>query len=225
MKIKKENLNRKVYTVLKQMIDSNRFKPGDRINVEQITEELGVSRTPIWEAIRRLEQEGIVTNYPHSGVFVSVLTLEEALDLIAVREALETLAAKLVAKKIDEKSIQMLEEELLKQKGIVESRDLTAYAQSDSNFHALIYESTGNVFLRDVLRNIHSRIRPIALDAGTFLKNFYNDHSKIVKALKERNPEKVEAGFKNHTKDIMNIIKHGDFTFLRTVSSDGGKRD
>ena len=202
---------------MQQMIDSNRFKPGERINVEKITEELGVSRTPIWEAIRRLEQEGIVTNVPNSGVFVAVLTLEEALDLIAVREALESLAAKLAAIKIDESSIQMLEKDLQEQKQIVETLDLAAYAQSDADFHALIYDSTDNIFLCDMLRKIHSRLRPIAIHVATFMNDFYNDHVKIVEALKERNPEKVEECFKNHTKDIMNIIRNGDLTFLRSV--------
>jgi DNA-binding GntR family transcriptional regulator len=223
MKIIKENLNLTAYTILKQMIDSNRFKPGERINVEKIKVELGVSRTPIWEAIRRLEQEGVVKNLPHSGVFVSVLTLEEALDLIVVREALETLAAKLAAIKIDERSIQLLEKELHKQKKIVESLDMAAYAQSDANFHALIYESTGNIFLCDMLQKIHSRLRPIAIHMNTFINEFYNDHLKIVEALKAHNPEKVEAYFKNHTKDIMNVIRHGDLTFLRNVLSNGGK--
>ena len=225
VRIKKENLNLKVHNILKQMIDSGRFKPGQRINIEQITEELGVSRTPIWEAIRRLEQEGTVTNYPHCGVFVSVLSLKEAIDLIEVREALETLAARLAADRIDEEKIDMLEKELQKQKEIVKSLDMAAYAQADADFHRLIYESTGNSFLSDMLRNVHSRLRPIAIHVGTFISDFYEDHTRIVQALKERNHEDVEEGFRNHTKDIMSIIRSGELTFLRTVLGGAENKD
>ena len=115
-KIKQENLNTKVYAALKQMITNYRFKPGERINVEQITKELGISRTPVWEAIRRLEHEGLVFNSPNKGVFMYTLSKEEALDLIAVRETLESMAARLVAERIDEKTLAKLDDALEKLK-------------------------------------------------------------------------------------------------------------
>jgi DNA-binding GntR family transcriptional regulator len=67
-RVVRSNLNAQVYDILKEMIADRRFEPGSYINVEKLTQELGVSRTPIWEAIRRLEQEGIVIHTPHKGV-------------------------------------------------------------------------------------------------------------------------------------------------------------
>ena len=184
-KIKRENLNSKVYSALKLMIANYRFKPGVRINVEQITKELGVSRTPVWEAIRRLEQEGLVVNSPNKGVFMNSLTPEEALDLYAVREVLEGMAARLAAERIDEKALAKLDKSLQKQKKIIENGDLVAYSQVDFDFHAIIYEASGNVFLKELLQNIKNKMRPISMHVGGFLHSFFDDHTLLVDALKK----------------------------------------
>ncbi len=214
-KIKRENLNTKVYSALKQMITNYRFKPGERINVEQITKELGVSRTPIWEAIRRLEHEGLVVNSPNKGVFMYTLTPDEAIDLIAVRETLETMAAKLAAERIDEKTLAKLDKAIEKQKQIVKNKDMLAYSHADTDFHALIYATTGNVFLCEVLENIFSKLRPVAIHVGDFIKLFYEDHIAILKALKKHDPKIVQEKFRRHSKNIMNIIRNGELTYIR----------
>ena len=73
-KLQREKLSNQIYTVLKEMIADHRFQPGARLNIESIARELDVSRTPVWEAVRRLEQEGLVENIPNRGVFMSSLT-------------------------------------------------------------------------------------------------------------------------------------------------------
>jgi len=218
-KIKRENLNIKVYSALKQMITNYRFKPGDRINVEQITKELGVSRTPIWEAIRRLEHEGLVINSPNKGVFMYTLSTDEALDLIAVRETLENMAARIAAEKIDNKTLAKLDKELERQKKIVENRDMLAYSQADTRFHAMIYATTGNVFLCETLDNIFSKLRPVAIHVGDFIENFYEAHIAILKALKAQDPKKVQEEFRRHTQHIMKIIRSGELTYIRPETS------
>jgi len=77
----RSNLHEQVYDVLKEMIADQRFNPGGSINVEQLTRELGVSRTPVWEAVRRLEQEGIVVHTPYKGIRVRELTRKTAIEL------------------------------------------------------------------------------------------------------------------------------------------------
>ena len=214
-KIERQNLNTRVYAALKQMIWSNRFEPGTRINVEQISRELGVSRTPVWEAVRRLEHERLVVNSPNKGVFLYTLTSQEALDLIAVRETLEAMAAQLVAENMDEETLAKLDASMEHQQAIVEAEDLVAYAQADANFHALIYGVTGNHFLSETLRSIQNKIWPVSIYAAHFIHGFYDDHMQIMQALKARDPEKTVACFRRHTQDIMNIIRSGELTFLR----------
>ena len=146
-KILRENLNLKVYSALKEMIANYRFKPGERINIEKITKELGVSRTPVCEAIRRLEQESLVVSVTNKGIFMNTLTREEALDLYAVRETLEGMVARLAAERIDEKILKKLDDSLAKQKKLIERGDVIAYNREDFSFHTLIHAASGNVFL------------------------------------------------------------------------------
>jgi len=96
-KISRNVLSNKVYAAIKEMVANHRFQPGARLNVEKISKELEVSRTPVWEAVRRLQQEGLLQNIPYRGVFMVEMTLERALELYQVREALEGLAARLAA--------------------------------------------------------------------------------------------------------------------------------
>ena len=224
-KIKRENLNTKVYSALKQMITNYRFKPGERINVEQITKELGVSRTPIWEAIRRLEHEGLVFNSPNKGVFMYTLSKEEALDLIAVRETLESMAARLAAERIDEKTLAKLDDALEKQKQIVENNDMLAYSRADTDFHTLIHSTTGNAFLCEMLENIFSKLRPVAIHVGGFIQIFYEDHIEILKALKTHDPKIVQGQLQRHTQNIMNIIRSGELTYIRPGGREYSDKD
>ena len=211
----------KSVSALKQMITNYRFKPGERINVEQITKELGVSRTPIWEAIRRLEHEGLVFNSPNKGVYMYTLSKEEALDLMAVRDTLESMAARLAAQHIDDKTLEKLNEALIKQKQIVENRDMLAYSRADTDFHTTIHATTGNIFLCEMLENIFSKLRPVAMHVGDYIEHFYEDHIAIVKALKTRKPQEVQQKLQRHTQYIMNIIRSGELTYIRP----GGRDD
>ena len=133
-KLQREKLSNQIYAVLKEMIADYRFQPGVRLNIESIARELDVSRTPVWEAVRRLEQEGLVEDIHNRGVFMSSLTAEKALDLYAVREVLEGMAARLAAARIDERSLQKMSECLQRQREAIENRDILAYSKLDFEF-------------------------------------------------------------------------------------------
>jgi DNA-binding GntR family transcriptional regulator len=222
-KITHQTLSGRAYSALKRMITSYRFQPGARINVEQITKELGVSRTPVWEAVRRLEQEGLVQNVPNRGVFMYTLTQQETLDLITVREPLEGLAARLAAEKIDDKTLAKLDRCMQRQKLCVESGDLSAYSQADADFHALIYGATGNAYLGELLSSIHNKIRPISMHAEHFIRGFYEDHTAVMAALKAHDPDKAEASARRHTQDIIGIIRSGELAFIRPGAAPASK--
>ena len=89
-KIQRKKLSDQVYKRIKDMIANHRFKPGSRINVENIAKELGVSRTPVWEAVSRLEQEDLVKNVPNRGVFMTVLTSKEWLAVLRPQSSTST---------------------------------------------------------------------------------------------------------------------------------------
>ena len=99
----KELTNEKVYQAIRNMIALHRFKAGFNLNVQKLSKELGVSRTPVWEAMRKLEQEGVVETIPNRGVFITEITFEKMIEVIQVRGALDVLAARLACEKIDKR--------------------------------------------------------------------------------------------------------------------------
>jgi DNA-binding GntR family transcriptional regulator len=214
-KIHRENLNLKVYSALKEMIADHRFKPGERINVEKMTKELGVSRTPVCEAIRRLEQERLLVSVANKGIFMNTLTREEALDLFAVRQTLEGMVARLAAVRIDEKSLKKLDASLAKQEKLIERGDIIAYNKEDFCFHTLIHAASGNGFLAEMLERIENMIHPIGFHVSGFLSNFYAEHVLLIRALKTRDPAEAEAVFRRHNETVMRVIRDGNLTYTR----------
>jgi len=205
--IKKEMLSVQVYRALKEMIANYRFSPGSRLNVEELTKEFGVSRTPIWEAVRRLEQEGLVENIPNRGVFMVEMTLQTALYLYQVREVLEGLAGRLAAGNISDQGIDRLEACLEELKGVVEQGDPVGYSRLDFNFHALIYEASGNPVLQEILGSIKNKMRPLVPLSKPSLSRGYAEHKIILDALKSRDPKKTEKAMQGHNRGMQMQIK------------------
>ena len=201
------NLNSQIYQILKEMIADQRFNPESYINVEKLTRELGVSRTPIWEAIRRLEQEGIVVHTPHKGVKVRELTRDMALKLYAVRDALESLSARLGADRATPDTVARMESCLAGQALIVEQTDVVAYSRSDHEFHLLIYESSGNELLTEVLEVLRYKALPLAFRMGPYFEEFLGFHRKILQAFRRNDGLAAEDAMQSHNQRMLEIIR------------------
>jgi DNA-binding GntR family transcriptional regulator len=201
------SLSERAYVKIKKMISDYRFFPGSRLNVEQLARDLGTSRTPIWEAIRRLEQEGLVRNVPNRGVFLVELTPEAAVDLYTVREVLEGMAARLSVQGITDKALGKLEKLLAEQEEIVAREDLVSYSQSDFEFHACIYAACGNDILREMLESIKQKARPIAMRITPILPALLHDHREIVHALRVRDPMLAETAFRDHNRRVLALLR------------------
>lgn len=206
-KIQKVNLSDQVYSVLKEMIANYRFVPGSYLNLEQLTRDLGVSRTPAWEAIRRLEQEGFVKIEPKKGVLISELTPETAIELYTVRELLEGLAVRLAVERVDEDTLDKMARCLKEQEKVIEAKDLIGYSRLDFDFHGLIYNSCNNKVLQEMLENIKNKSRPIAMLITPILPRLYHDHVEIFEALKQRDGEKAEKAIRDHCRNMLEKIK------------------
>lgn len=197
-KLPKEKLSNLAYQAIKEMISNHRFQPGTRLNVESLAKEMGVSRTPVWEAVGRLEQEGLIENIPNRGVFMVELTPEQALQLYEVRELLEGMAARLAASNISSAGIKRMERCLENQERVVMEGDLVGYSQLDFEFHAVVYEACGNPYLQELLETIKNKMRPLTTHLAPILPDLYDDHNKLLAALKAGDPEKAEAAFRGH---------------------------
>ncbi len=208
LKIKREALSNKVYIALKEMIAEYRFQPGARLNVEKLTREFGVSRTPVWEAVRRLEQEGLLKNIPNRGVFMVEMTMEMALEIFQVREALERMAGRLAAENnIDKGTLEKMANCLEEQLKVLGQGDLIGYSKLDFDFHSMIYKKIQNSFLHEMLDSIKTKMQPFNMQIKPILTQLYRDHLEIFKALESKDPDMAEKVFIRHNKNILNQIK------------------
>ena len=207
-RVVKTNLNAQVYDILKEMIADKRFTPGSSLNVEKLTQELGVSRTPIWEAIRRLEQEGIVVHTPHKGVRLVELTRQMALELYEVRETMEAMAARLGAERATPEIIARMEKILAEQTLIVNREDDVAYSRSDYDFHILIYKSCGNKLLTEILEGLRYKALPLAFKLSPHYTEFLAFHKDILAAFRKHESKAAEKAMQRHNRRMLEIIRN-----------------
>jgi DNA-binding GntR family transcriptional regulator len=206
-KVSKQRLSNQVYDILKEMIADYRFNPGARINVEMIAKEVGASRTPVWEAVHRLIQEGLLENIPNRGVFMVTLKPEKALELYEVRDVLEGLAARLAAVNIDDGTLRNMKKSVEEQAKVVEKEDVVGYSQLDYEFHALVYEASRNKTLQEMLEAVKSKMRPVALHINVVLTDLYQDHVDLLEALEKHDANRAEAAFTRHNSRMIELIE------------------
>ncbi|MEA5031253.1 MAG: GntR family transcriptional regulator [Sphaerochaeta sp.] len=205
-RIEKEGLRDLVYKELLEMIENSRFTPGARITVERITEELGVSRTPVWQAVGLLEKEGLVRYVQNKGVFVNELTTTEAIELYMVREGLESMAAGLAIDNITAEILEAMEKNLKEQEIALENKDLILYSQLDFSFHAFVYNAANNKYLIEMLELIKKKMRPLLIHLEEILDVLIQDHISIYMALKQHDREKAIEGFHIHNQRMREKI-------------------
>lgn len=209
-------LSGQVYETLKDMIARHRFQPGCWLNVERLSKELNVSRTPVWEAVHRLEMEGLVNNIPYRGVFMTEMTLERALELYEVREVLEGLAGRLAVHHMNEKSHERMTQSLQHQLKSIQEGDVVGYSESDFEFHAIIHKLSHNSVLQEMLESLKAKMQPINMDVKPILRRLYRDHDQILRALQSRDAEATDRIIRRHNRVVQDQIK-------REIERPGGK--
>ena len=184
-----------VFNTLRQAILRGELKPGERLMEIQLANKLGVSRTPIREAIRKLELEGLVIMIPRKGAEVADITEKSLRDVLEVRKALEELAVQLACEKITQEELEELEQAGENFKKVLKrSQDITEVAEADVRFHDVIYMATDNqklIHLLNKLREQMYRYRVEYLKNPDVHEQVTQEHEEIVYHIKRR--EKVEA--------------------------------
>lgn len=143
-----------VFNTLRKAILTGELKPGERLMEIHLAKKLGVSRTPIREAIRKLELEGLVTMIPRRGAEVAQITEKSLKDVLEVRRALDALCAELACERITEEEMQQLEEASRAFEQATKTRDATVIAKADVAFHDIIVAATGNQRLVQLVNNL-----------------------------------------------------------------------
>jgi DNA-binding GntR family transcriptional regulator len=210
-----ELLSKKVYRILRTRIINGNFKPGEKILEVNIAEQLGVSRTPVREALRELAAEGFVKMEPNLGMIVTDFSLEDLKEDLQIRRVLEGFAASVAAKKINQEEIAQLEE-IMKKMSLIVSKskpDVVAYSELNALFHNLVLKVCGNKRLVKIcvsLNNSEHRFRIRSLrNNPQRLKYSLKEHQEILEALKRKDAEQAERLSKEHIKNVLeNILTH-----------------
>jgi DNA-binding GntR family transcriptional regulator len=194
----------KAYIEIRNHILKFKIDPSEPLSEVELSSLLGMSRTPIREALRRLESEGIIITYGKRGSFVNIPTLNEIRDIFEVRMFLEAAAAKLAAKKIDLSRLKEFEglfTDFRAGKGKGDFVDL------GREFHFFIIDSSGNKVLKEILDNIYTKLDIIRLFSYSFRrKEAVEEHLKIVRALGKRDEDQSYVAMQNHLRNAFNTL-------------------
>ena len=190
-----------VFHTLRRGIMQGDLKPGERLMEIKLANRLGVSRTPIREAIRMLELEGQVVMIPRKGAQVAEITEKDLKDVLEVRMGLEELAVKFACQRITEEQLDNLYHASRKFEEAVKREDLTELAQADVDFHDLIYKATGNERLVQLLNNIREqmyRYRVEYLKDEEIRGSLVQEHDTLLEKLSQRDLEGAKQVTQSH---------------------------
>ena len=203
-----------VFNTLRQAILRGELKPGERLMEIQLANKLGVSRTPVREAISKLELEGLVLMVPRKGAEVAEITEKSLKDVLEVRKALEELAVQLACEKITKEDIQELEKAGEDFKKVLKSRDITEIAEADVRFHDVIYMATDNQKLISLLNNFREqmyRYRVEYLKKEEVHTQLIAEHDAIVESVAKRDKERATSivcqHIDNQVNTVVNVIR------------------
>lgn len=198
-----------VFNTLRQAILRGELKPGERLMEIQLANRLGVSRTPIREAIRKLELEGLVLMIPRKGAEVAEITEKNLRDVLEVRGALEELAVGLACDRIDKEGIESLKKAAKGFEAVLDSEDITKIAEADVAFHDIIYNATANERLIQLLNNLREqmyRYRVEYLKQKECHPKLMSEHLEIICAIENGERDKAASITSQHIENQVEAV-------------------
>lgn len=198
-----------VFNTLRQAILEGKLKPGERLMEIKLANSLGVSRTPVREAIHMLELEGLVTMVPRKGAQVANITEQDLKEVLEVRQGLEELVVRFACQRITKEQLEKLKKSAEKFKMLIYSRDLTALAQADVEFHEIIYEAAGNKRMNQILNNLREQMYRYRIEYLKDLKareGLAREHMLLYQALADGDYEHARKIIDQHILNQQNAI-------------------
>lgn len=204
-----------VFQTLRQAILKGELKPGERLMEIQLANKLGVSRTPIREAIRKLELEGLVLMVPHKGAEVAQITEKNLRDVLEVRKALEELAVSLACMRMTEEDLHKLRQAQEQFEEVLTSEDITLVAEADVAFHDVIYMATDNQRLIHLLNNLREqmyRYRVEHLKQKMWHSRLLEEHKNLVESMEKKDVKRAmeltSQHIDNQVKNVSSILRN-----------------
>ena len=179
-------LREAVCETLRDAIRRGILEPGERLMEVQLADELGISRTPVREAIRKLEQEGYVIMMPRRGTYVSDVSVSDVKEIFEIRSALESLATGLAARRIEPDELETLQKLLVEIEGYIAKNDIDKIVETDIKFHELLYQVSRNDRLVAIIHNLKeqlARFRTLSMSYPGRLQETLEEHSDMVEAI------------------------------------------
>lgn len=202
-----------VCDTLRQAIVDGVFKPGERLMEIKLADEMGVSRTPVREAIRKLEIEGFVELVPRRGTYVSDISVKDITDVYEIRIVLDVLAAVLSTERITPEEINKMRSLLDDIDAHIKKGEFDQIVEADSAFHDVLYQASHNqrlVMMINNLRDQFTRLRMRSMKYPGRLKNTQREHRELVDAIAARDIERAKATVCSH-------LENAEATLLAAV--------
>ncbi|MBC8462449.1 MAG: GntR family transcriptional regulator [Deltaproteobacteria bacterium] len=213
MKITHSNLNKKAEEILKQQIIKQELPPGTHLKEHKIAEELGVSRTPVREALAALVKAGLVEEIPRRGTYVIELTRKDVQEIYTIREVLEGLATKLATPFFSDEELQAMGAVLTEAENKLKGGNFQLFLKIDTEFHDTIIENSQNERLQNLLSGIHDQIMifrtweaSIGLDKVSLA---IHEHTAILDALMHRDASLAEKRMVQHIERVKQSLLTG----------------
>lgn len=200
----KGNIRDSVFSILRNAILDKKLEPGQRLVERNIAEQLGISRTPVREAIHKLELERLVTHIPRKGVVVSGFTKADIVEILVIRTSLEALICSIAAAKIKPRDVERLE---LLAKQLSDEHGKGNFKKSNqlnNKFHEVIYRAAESPRLYDLLNTLIeyiAKFTEVAYSKPGRAEEVWMEHNGIIEALRNHNSSEAEAAAKKHTEN------------------------
>ena len=199
------NLTTLAYNSIREYILQGRLDESSRLTEDFLSEQLGISKSPVREALNRLEAEGLIRIEPRKGAYLRKLSMVEIKELYDTREALEAHVVRTAV--VTAALLAELRKSLSRQRALLQANDKARYIEEDVRFHALLAQATGNGFLCSVLSNIQNQIWLSRRKTYDLSSTTAPDcHEAIIKALEEGSADRAERAMREHIRNVVSRL-------------------
>jgi DNA-binding GntR family transcriptional regulator len=209
----KYSLRGRVFQRLRNDILSGKYQENEELKEVAIGEEMGVSRTPVREAFRQLELEGLIQIIPNKGAYVTGITLKDVQDIYMMRSLLEGLCARLASEHITKEQLEEMEENVYLSEFHAAKGHYDQMAELDNRFHEILYEASHSKMLENQLKDYHQyvlRVRQKTLSNNVRSKASNEEHKQIMEAIKNQDAQSAETLANQHIINAYdNMVKNG----------------
>lgn len=208
--IEKKTLHEEIANNIRKLIMSGQLQEGDKIKEDELCSSMGISKTPLREALRVLSVEGLIKLVPNRGSFVSTPTFEEIKEMFDVMSVLEGICARAAAEKMSAKDLKNLEKLHNKLEKNFKHRAQREYIRINNQFHSFVQELAGNRTLNQIVNGLRQKIllyRYQSLNLPERFEQSIQEHRDLIAAFRKKDPKKAETLMRRHLKKQCNALE------------------